>query len=110
MAVKWHEPPRDAIDTLILSSSPFEIASLSEVEQIEFIPFNPFIKRTEATVRISGKIFKVTKGYSSQLLIFTILFCKDNYFVLFHKERLKLYCKCAMTVFIQRKLKQMCIL
>jgi len=109
MAAKWHEPPRDAIDTLILSPS-FDVTSLTEVEQIEFIPFNPFIKRTEATVRMSGKMFKVTKGYSSQLLIFTILFCKDNYFVLFHKEHLKLYCKCAMTVFIQRKLKQMCIL
>ena len=72
MAAKWHEPPRDAIDTLILSS--FDIKTLTEVKQIEFIPFNPFIKRTEATVRISGKIFKVTKGDSLQLLILVYFF------------------------------------
>jgi len=45
MATKWKEPPRDALDTLILSC--VALGSLENVEQIEFMPFDPTIKRTE---------------------------------------------------------------
>lgn len=60
MAAKWHEPPRDALDTLTLSNA--DLNSLSAVEQLDYMPFDPVLKRTEGTVRENGKVFKVTKG------------------------------------------------
>jgi len=69
MAAKWHEPPRDALDKLTLTAA--DLASLdlgcsghSGVEQIDFMPFDPTVKRTEGTLRekASGNFFKTTKG------------------------------------------------
>jgi H+-transporting ATPase len=62
MASKWWEPPKDALDTLTLSS--VDLKSLISVEQIEYMPFDPVIKRTEGTIRdrITGHIFKTSKG------------------------------------------------
>jgi H+-transporting ATPase len=62
MAAKWKEPPRDALDTLTLGS--VDMASMDKVELLEFVPFDPIVKRTEGTVREidTGKIFKTTKG------------------------------------------------
>lgn len=62
MATKWKEPPKDALDTLTLNAA--DLISLETVEQLELMPFDPVVKRTEGTVRdkLTGTIFKVTKG------------------------------------------------
>lgn len=61
MAAKWKEPPRDALDTLVLNA--VDITSLDSVEQVEFMPFDPEVKRTEGTIKdVTGKIYKTTKG------------------------------------------------
>jgi H+-transporting ATPase len=62
MAAKWHEPPRDALDTLVLNA--VDMPSMDSMEMVEFMPFDPVTKRTEGTVRdnSTGKTFKTTKG------------------------------------------------
>ncbi|GBF93619.1 H+-transporting ATPase [Raphidocelis subcapitata] len=61
LAAKWKEPPRDALDTLVLTSA--KLDELDSFEQIDFLPFDPTIKRTEGTLRgPDGKVFKTTKG------------------------------------------------
>jgi H+-transporting ATPase len=61
LAAKWKEPPRDALDTLVLKA--IDLAPLDEYEQIDFVPFDPAVKRTEATLKgPDGSIFKTTKG------------------------------------------------
>ena len=62
MAAKWWEPPRDALDTLTLTA--VDMPSMDEVEQTEYMPFDPIIKRTEGTVKelATGKVYKTTKG------------------------------------------------
>jgi len=77
MATKWKEPPKDALDTMILGDSridpttdkPFmpaavDLASLDDIEQVDFMPFDPVIKRTEGTVidKKTGEKFKTSKG------------------------------------------------
>jgi H+-transporting ATPase len=68
MAAKWKEPPRDALDTLTLNAVDME--SMSSIEQLEYMPFDPIVKRTEGTVRdkTTGKVFKTTKGAPHVLL------------------------------------------
>jgi len=66
MAAKWHEPARDALDTLVLTSA--DLTSLENTEQLDYLPFDPTIKRTEGTVRDDGKVFKITKGAPNILL------------------------------------------
>jgi H+-transporting ATPase len=60
LAAKWREPPRDALDTMVLGSANLE--ECDKYEQLQFLPFDPKVKRTEATLRRDGKTFKVTKG------------------------------------------------
>eukprot|EP01134_Creolimax_fragrantissima_P006554 CFRG6554T1 len=61
LAAKWKEPPRDALDTLVLKAVDME--PLDEFTQIDYMPFDPSIKRTEGTIKDSqGRIFKTTKG------------------------------------------------
>ncbi|CUE96291.1 P-type H+-ATPase, putative [Bodo saltans] len=61
LAAKWREPPRDALDTMVLGAADLE--ECDKYTQLEFIPFDPRIKRTEATLRNpEGRTFKVTKG------------------------------------------------
>lgn len=61
MAAKWLEPARDALDTLVLSTA--NLSALKDVEQPEYIPFDPVTKRTESTVKLpTGEKFKVSKG------------------------------------------------
>lgn len=91
MAAKWKEPPRDALDIMVLGQA--DIDSLvrfgyffflsaillnnekkdAMVEQIDFVPFDPIVKRTEATLRDkkTGKIFKTSKGAPHVLLKLT---------------------------------------
>lgn len=62
LAAKWKEPPRDALDRLTLGSVNMEL--LEVYEQLEYLPFDPTIKRTEGTVRniTTGETFRTTKG------------------------------------------------
>ena len=46
MAAKWHEPARDALDTLVLTQADL-IAVDAAVEQTAYMPFDPIVKRTE---------------------------------------------------------------
>jgi len=68
MAAKWKEPPRDALDKLTLTA--VDMASLDDIEQEEFMPFDPIVKRTEGTVRekSTGKKYKTSKGAPHVLL------------------------------------------
>ena len=61
LATKWHEPPKDALDTLVLNAVNKE--PLDAYTQLEYMPFDPRIKRTEAKLRDpQGTDFKITKG------------------------------------------------
>mmetsp|Transcript_3547 Transcript_3547/g.7588 ORF Transcript_3547/g.7588 Transcript_3547/m.7588 type:complete len:891 (-) Transcript_3547:168-2840(-) len=61
LAAKWREPPRDALDTMVLGAA--DLDECDKYTQLEFVPFDPRIKRTEATLRgPDGFVFKVTKG------------------------------------------------
>ena len=52
LATKWREPPKDALDTLVLNYSGLDRPALDRHEQLEFTPFNPTRKRTEATLKV----------------------------------------------------------
>lgn len=62
MAAKWKEPPKDALDTLVLGA--VDMPSLEGVKQVSYMPFDPVVKRTEGTIEdlTTGKTYKVTKG------------------------------------------------
>lgn len=62
MAAKWKEPPRDALDRLTLGS--VNMGILESYQQLDYLPFDPQIKRTEGTVKDirTGVEFKTTKG------------------------------------------------
>jgi H+-transporting ATPase len=61
LAAKWKEPPKDALDTLVLNA--INLAPLDEYEQVDYMPFDPTLKRTEATLKgPDGVEFKCTKG------------------------------------------------
>jgi len=68
MAAKWLEPPKDALDTLTLNA--VDLASLENMEQLAYMPFDPVVKRTEGTVKdtTTGKVYKTTKGAPHVLL------------------------------------------
>jgi H+-transporting ATPase len=61
LAAKWREPPRDALDTMVLGSA--NLAACDAYRQVDYRPFDPRVKRTEATlIGPDGVQFKVTKG------------------------------------------------
>jgi hypothetical protein len=63
LAAKWREPPRDALDTMVLATSGQDLRKCDVYEQIDFLPFDPRTKRTEGKLRSpDGSIFKITKG------------------------------------------------
>ncbi|CAL8471949.1 g11491 [Coccomyxa elongata] len=67
MAAKWWEPPRDALDAMVLNAA--ALHELEDYSHTDFMPFDPSIKRTEATVRApDGSSFKVTKGAAHAVL------------------------------------------
>ena len=61
LAAKWHEPPRDALDTLVLTCETQDLSALDVYEQIDYMPFDPTVKRTEGTIKDKrdGTTFKV---------------------------------------------------
>jgi len=77
LAAKWKDPPRDALDRLTLGSVKMEL--LDDYEQLEFLPFDPTIKRTEGTVRNlrTGETFKTSKG--APHIIMNLLPAEDEY-------------------------------
>eukprot|EP00243_Klebsormidium_subtile_P003303 TRINITY_DN16657_c0_g1_i1.p1 TRINITY_DN16657_c0_g1~~TRINITY_DN16657_c0_g1_i1.p1 ORF type:complete len:982 (+),score=329.76 TRINITY_DN16657_c0_g1_i1:182-3127(+) len=61
LAAKWKEPAKDALDTMVLGTAP--LAKCDEYQQVDYMPFDPSVKRTEGTlVGPDGKKFKTTKG------------------------------------------------
>ena len=56
------EPPRDALDSLILSQ--VDLESLENLEQTDFTPFDPIMKRTEGSITdpVTNEKYKTTKG------------------------------------------------
>jgi H+-transporting ATPase len=62
MAAKWNEPPRDALDRLVLGSA--DIDALDQYQQTEYMPFDPVTKRTGGSLinKRTQEKFKVTKG------------------------------------------------
>merc|ERR1719399_1248079 len=78
MAAKWKEPARDALDKLVLGTEEnkngVDLKSMDCIQQLDYLPFDPIIKRTEGTViDKSGKInggrkFKTSKGAPQVLL------------------------------------------
>eukprot|EP00743_Colponemidia_sp_Colp-15_P009846 GILK01010787.1.p1 GENE.GILK01010787.1~~GILK01010787.1.p1 ORF type:complete len:773 (+),score=72.56 GILK01010787.1:83-2320(+) len=71
LAAKWREPPRDALDTMVLGSA--DLNECDEYDQIDFTPFDPRVKRTQATLRKempNGEtfVFKVAKGAPHAIL------------------------------------------
>ena len=66
MAAKWWEPPRDALDTMTLGAADLE--ALKPYKHLDFLPFDPAVKRTEATIEGPEGKFKVTKGATHIIL------------------------------------------
>jgi H+-transporting ATPase len=72
LACKWNEPPRDAVDRLVLggnvesgTNTPvLNKQELQKFEQLNYVPFDPTMKRTESTIRNkeTGEEYKVSKG------------------------------------------------
>lgn len=61
MAAKWKEPPKDALDTMVLGA--VDMDSMDAFTMIDHTPFDPTLKRTESHIKgPDGKEFKVTKG------------------------------------------------
>merc|ERR1712166_653304 len=77
-AAKWHEPARDALDKLVLgcdtNPNGVDLKSMEVFEQLDYLPFDPIIKRTQGTVvdtskKINGGTkFKTSKGAPQVLL------------------------------------------
>ncbi|KAI8081929.1 E1-E2 ATPase-domain-containing protein [Gilbertella persicaria] len=61
---------QDAIDFCIVNSLPDPSKAREGVEELDFKPFNPVIKRTEITYRdiAENKVYRVTKGMSHMIL------------------------------------------
>jgi len=67
LAARWKEPAKDALDRLVLSAA--DVDELDHYQQLDYMPFDPSVKRTEATLRDPrGRMFKVSKGAPQVLL------------------------------------------
>ena len=77
LATKWHEPPRDALDTMVLKTGlklpqagetpdPEGVANLeflNQYTQEDFVPFDPRTKKTEGKLQTrDGHTFRIVKG------------------------------------------------
>jgi len=63
LAAKWKEPPRDALDTMVLKTSGQDLTKCDNYQQLDFVPFDPRTKRTEGKLKgPDGNIFRITKG------------------------------------------------
>jgi len=71
LACKKLDP--DAIDTAMIKFCPNK-ERLADFEQVEFIPFDPSNRKTEATLRntLTGEVFKVQKGAPRNVLAIAV--------------------------------------
>ncbi|KAH9589164.1 hypothetical protein LSM04_003371 [Trypanosoma melophagium] len=62
LAAKWREPPRDALDTMVLGAA--DLDECDNYTQTHFSPFDPIERRITASVtdNRTGEKFSVTKG------------------------------------------------
>ena len=62
LASQWREPPKDALDKLVLEAS--DAAALGGYEMLRYTPFDAAVKRTESTVReaAGGRVIRASKG------------------------------------------------
>lgn len=56
LAAKWKEPPKDALDTMVLGVA--DLPKCDAYRQISYTPFDPTLKRTEASLEeiATGKV------------------------------------------------------
>ena len=74
LAAKWKEPPRDALDTMVLKTSGQDLRKCDVYEQLDFVPFDPRTKRTEGKLKgPDGNIFRITKGAPHVVLEISLL-------------------------------------
>ena len=66
LAAKRMHEGADAIDTVVADASKDQ--NFQSYEEIDFMPFDPAFRRTEATLRFNGELFKVTKGATMTIL------------------------------------------
>ena len=69
LAAKWTEPARDALDRMVLGAA--NLPACDAYIQLEYKPFDPRVKRTEATLKNRNDptdVFKVTKGAPNVVL------------------------------------------
>lgn len=59
---------QDAIDFCIVNALDDPKMARADIEELDFKPFNPVIKRTEITYRKDGKVYRATKGMSHFIL------------------------------------------
>jgi H+-transporting ATPase len=76
LAAKWKEPPKDALDTMVLGVA--DLPKCDAYRQISYTPFDPTLKRTEASLEeiATGKPFRVTKG--APHIVLNLCFDKDR--------------------------------
>ena len=51
MAAKWWEPPRDALDTMVLGAA--DLDALKGLRHVEFTPFDPTLKARSGSEHLS---------------------------------------------------------
>jgi len=97
MAAKWHEPPRDALDTLTLGQA--DLKSLDCIQQLDYMPFDPIVKRTEGSVldKSINKKYKTTKGAPHIILKLT------------HNEEVIRKCEADVTSLGQRGIRALAV-
>ena len=72
MAARWPEPARDALDKLVLgcetNPNGVDLKSIECIEQLDYLPFDPVLKRTEGTVKDKRRTCKWRDAYSTQCM------------------------------------------
>jgi hypothetical protein len=54
LAAKWKEPPRDALDTLVLKNSGLDLETLNVYEQVGFRVYHGWVVHRRVAVQQSG--------------------------------------------------------
>jgi len=65
LGTQWMETAKDAIDTMLFAARAEVEEDLKKYVAVDYVPFDPSVKRTESTVHPQGspgEKFKVTKG------------------------------------------------
>eukprot|EP00929_Paragymnodinium_shiwhaense_P000048 TRINITY_DN10016_c0_g1_i1.p1 TRINITY_DN10016_c0_g1~~TRINITY_DN10016_c0_g1_i1.p1 ORF type:complete len:842 (+),score=194.22 TRINITY_DN10016_c0_g1_i1:111-2636(+) len=65
LGTKWEDTAKDAIDTMLFAARSEVEADLKNFRSVDYVPFDPSIKRTESTVEVRGqpgRMLKVSKG------------------------------------------------